>query len=154
MKYAFLLMVGLSIQLISCTDNDIDETYPEIDLNILGGFPKNCDTIYRGQSFQFKAEFSDNVALGSYSLEIHNNFDHHTHSTEADPCPYDPDKDAINPWLYLEQFSIPAGSSQITASQIIEVPSDVDPGDYHFQIRLTDHEGWQRLKGLSIKIME
>jgi hypothetical protein len=39
------------------------------------------------------------------------------------------------------------------ATTQITIPADVDPGDYHFMIRLTDKEGWQTLKGLSIKIL-
>ena len=34
----------------------------------------------------------------------------------------------------------------------IKVPENVDSGDYHFMILLTDEEGWQTIKGLSIKI--
>ena len=153
MKRLIFLLAPLLLIYFSC-GNDIDDVHPEIDISIQGGFPQNCDTIYLGQAFTFLALFTDNVELGSYSLEIHNNFDHHTHSTEANPCPYDPDKDPVNPWFFLQQFDIPVGSSSFTAQQTINVPGDVDPGDYHFQIRLTDHEGWQTLKGLSIKILE
>nr|WP_244939634.1 DUF4625 domain-containing protein [Arcticibacter tournemirensis] len=32
------------------------------------------------------------------------------------------------------------------------MPADADPGDYHFMIKLTDKEGWQTIKGLSIKL--
>lgn len=28
----------------------------------------------------------------------------------------------------------------------------IDAGDYHFMIRVTDKEGWQTMKGLSLKI--
>nr|WP_229206214.1 DUF4625 domain-containing protein [Dyadobacter fermentans] len=38
------------------------------------------------------------------------------------------------------------------ANQQIDVPADIDPGDYHFMIRLTDKEGWQTIRGISIKI--
>jgi hypothetical protein len=28
-----------------------------------------------------------------------------------------------------------------------------DEGDYHFQIRLTDKEGWSTMKGLNVKLL-
>jgi hypothetical protein len=34
------------------------------------------------------------------------------------------------------------------------VPEDVDTGDYHFLIKVTDKEGWQAIRGLSIDIIE
>jgi hypothetical protein len=33
------------------------------------------------------------------------------------------------------------------------VPAGVDDGDYHFMIRLTDEEGWQSIKGISVKLV-
>ncbi len=36
----------------------------------------------------------------------------------------------------------------------ITVPDDIDTGDYHFMVRLTDKSGWQQLKAISIKIIE
>lgn len=152
MKYYILIFTIISIGLIAC-ERDVDDVYPEIDISGTNAFPQNCDTIYRGQAFNFIASFSDNVELGSFSLEIHNNFDHHTHSTEAEECDFHEDKPAVNPWLFLEQYEIPAGSQKYDADVQISVPSDIDPGDYHFQIRLTDKEGWQALTGLSVKIL-
>jgi len=152
MKHFILLISLISISLIACNSN-VDEEYPEISLNVENAFPLNCDTIYAGQDFHFRALFTDNVELGSYSIEIHNNFDHHTHSTEAEACDFDEDKVASNAWLYLESFNIPDATSEYTADDIITVPQDIESGDYHFQIRLTDHEGWQTLKGLSVKIL-
>lgn len=150
-KYILIIFVILT-GLLSC-ENNVDDIYPEIDLSASNAFPQNCDTIFRGESFHFIAAFSDNVELGSYSLEVHNNFDHHTHSTEEKACDFHEDKEAINAWFYLEQYSIPAASQAFDADVEITVPDDIDPGDYHFQIRLTDHEGWQALTGLSIKIL-
>lgn len=38
------------------------------------------------------------------------------------------------------------------ASQDIQIPKDIDPGDYHFMIRLTDQKGNQQLRAMAIKI--
>jgi hypothetical protein len=120
----------------------------------------NCDTLYFGESFDFKVLFSDNSELGStgaFSIDIHNNFDHHSHSTEVTECNLDPIKEPVNPYLFIEDYDIPAGLSEYEVNLSIALPNgdtggDFDDGDYHFFISLNDKEGWSTQKGLSIKI--
>jgi hypothetical protein len=139
-------------------DEEIDTEKPVIDLDIQDAFPENCDTIYFGESFELKVLFTDNVELGSYSIGIHNNFDHHSHSTEVTECSLDPTKDPVNPFLSIEDYNIPAGQSDYQTNMSISIPfgngnGDYDEGDYHFFISLTDKEGWSAQKGLSIKML-
>jgi len=131
----------------------IDTEYPVIDVTSVSAFPKQCSTIKRGEQFVFRTQLRDNATLGSVSVDIHHNFDHHTHSTEVETCGLGSVKTPVKPFLFIQSYPIPAGSKTYEASQEITVPADVDPGDYHFMIRLTDKEGWQTIKGLSIKII-
>lgn len=131
---------------------EIDTTYPEIDVTGVDAFPKQCAVLKRGEKFVFKATFRDNLALGSASIDIHHNFDHHSHSTEVNDCTMEPLKKAVNPFLLIKAFPITSEGTSFTIREEIAVPADVDPGDYHFMIRLTDKAGWQTLKGISIKI--
>ncbi|WGQ10894.1 DUF4625 domain-containing protein [Pedobacter gandavensis] len=130
----------------------IDTTYPEINTDMAQAFPKQCSVLKRGEKFVFKVLITDNAQLGSLSVDIHHNFDHHTHSTELEECEMAPIKQAVKPFLLIKNIAIPAGLKSYEVNAEIEVPADVDPGDYHFMIRLTDKEGWQTIKGLSIKI--
>lgn len=154
-KIPFLLGVFALAFISSCSsDNaEIDTEYPVIVISAVGAFPVQCSTIERGKTFTFKATFTDNVELGSYSLDIHHNFDHHTHSTEVTTCETEAVKKPVNPMLFINNYTIPNGVKSYEATAQISIPADVDPGDYHFMIRLTDKEGWQTLKGLSIKIL-
>lgn len=102
----------------------------------------------------FPVYFTDNDALGSYNIEIHNNFDHHSHSTEAGDCPLDEKKLPVHPWVYNQDFPIPGNSPLYDAHVNIPIPADIDPGDYHFMIRVTDRSGWQQLKAVNIKISD
>jgi hypothetical protein len=156
------IIIVLSFFLGSCEkEEEIDTEKPVIDLSIQNAFPVNCDTLYFGESFDFKALFSDNVELGSikaFSIDIHNNFDHHSHSTEVIECNLDPVKEPVNPYLFIESFDIPSGLSEYNPNLSITLPSGngngaYDDGDYHFFISLTDKEGWSTQKGLSIKIL-
>ncbi len=155
-KIVFASLVGMML-MNACSSDDSssnDTTKPTIDLTIAGGFPTSCATVTRGTSIPFKALFKDNEQLGSYSINIHQNFDHHSHDTEVDACEFDPIKTPINPWVKTLTFEIPANVSQFTAIQQIDVPADIQPGDYHFIIQLTDANGWATIKGISIKIVE
>ena len=152
LKLIITLMV-LPAVLLSCSKEERDDELPEIIMSEAGHFPQNCDTLYPGESFTFRARFTDNIELGSYSIDIHHNFDHHSHSTEMAECPMDPKKTPVNPFLFIEQFDIPEGKREYDAMQVITIPADVDHGDYHLMIRLTDKTGWQAIRGISIKIM-
>ncbi|MEZ5195736.1 MAG: DUF4625 domain-containing protein [Bacteroidales bacterium] len=157
--YRLIIPLLLLIFFNSCEKEDeIDNVKPVIDLSIPDAFPVNCDTLYFGESFGLKALFTDNAELGSYSIDIHNNFDHHSHSTEVTECSLDPIKDPVNPFLFIEDYSIPSGLKEHDPNISILITSgngngDYDEGDYHFFISLTDKEGWSTQKGISIKML-
>lgn len=162
MRSLKILYVILLLSFFATTcERDIDREKPIIDLSIQGAFPVNCDTLYFGESFKVKVLFTDNAELGStgsYKIDIHNNFDHHSHSTEVSECDLDPIKTAVNPLLFIDDFDIPAGLKEYETDLTVSIPSgdgsvDYDAGDYHFFISLTDKEGWSAQKGLSIKIL-
>lgn len=139
-------------------DEDIDTEKPTINNSFTGAFPVNCDTIYFGETFEVKLLFTDNVELGSYSIDIHNNFDHHSHSTEVTECNLDPIKDPVNPFVFIEDYDIPNGMTEYETNLSISIPSgnangNYDEGDYHFFLSLTDAEGWSTQLGLSIKML-
>lgn len=154
-----IIPVFLLVLFSSCQkDEEIDKEKPVIDLSIPDAFPVNCDTLYFGEAFELKVLFIDNVELGSYSIGIHNNFDHHSHSTEVTECDLDPIKDPVNPFTFIDDFDIPAGLKEYETNVSVSIPSGngngaYDEGDYHFFISLTDKEGWSAQKGLSIKML-
>lgn len=148
------IIAGLFLS-YSCKKEDIDDEPPVIDISGEDAFIKNCDTIYRGETFNFKATFTDNQELGAFSINIHHNFDHHTHTTEIEQCELDPPKEPTEDvFVFIESYDIPSGIKEYSPEISISVPSDVDKGDYHFFISLTDAEGWQTVRGLGIKILD
>ena len=106
---------------------------------------------------------TDDMALGSFNIEVHDNFDHHTHSTEGDnhegtECEdhdgehHHDGKEEGTTWKYNESFKIDGGVTAYPINVDITVPKDARHGDYHFMIKVTDLAGWQQLKALAIKI--
>ena len=152
------MFLTLLCALCACSSSDDEETkdmtYPVINTTDIVAVPTDCQVFKRGDVIPFNYLFTDNMELGAYNIEIHNNFDHHTHGTSSVECPMETEKKPVNPWVYNQDYTIPAGQRSYTARHDIAIPSDIDPGDYHFMVRLTDHAGWQQLHALAIKITE
>lgn len=150
--YSFLTVV-----LAACKASDKDVTYPQIsDDDFL---PQDCAEYHAGEVMHVHFVCSDDTELGSFSIEIHGNFDHHTHGTSSVECEEHHEhggEGASEPqgWVYNKDYAIPAGSVQYTGDIDIEIPADAAEGDYHFMLRLTDHAGWQTIKAVPIRIEE
>ena len=152
--YFYLLSSLLLILSCSSDDNAIDEEKPTITINYDEGFPQACEELERGQTYNFKAKITDNKGLSSYSLDIHNNFDHHTHDDQLGGCVLDEKKDADNPLLVMDSYSIDEGGTAYEINLSITIPNDVDTGDYHCSYSVIDETGWQSRTSVDIKIVE
>jgi len=154
MKKNFLSLILLcALCACSSSDEEKDMTKPEV-VESDTACPLECDTYHKGGTIPFKYLFKDNQELGNFNIEIHNNFDHHTHSGSAVECELGAQKQPQNPWVYNKSFEIPEGVSTYLAEEGIAIPTDIDAGDYHFMIRLTDKASWQQIKSVAIKIVD
>ena len=90
-----ILMISLLCALSACSSSDDDAKdmqQPVItDQGVIAN-PIDCQVYQRGQTIPFHYVFTDDTELGAYNIEIHNNFDHHTHSTSSVECPMDAQK--------------------------------------------------------------
>ncbi len=155
--YKPLSMLAATILLFACSNSDdttIDEEKPTISVNYSGGFPQACEEFQRGQSYTFRAMVTDNMELAAYSLNIHHNFDHHTHDDQGAQCDLNPIKSAINPMIFMENHSIENGGTSYEINLTVTIPSDIDTGDYHCAFSVTDATGWQSRTSIDIKIVE
>ncbi len=153
--YALFIVTTLN----ACSDDEeIDTQKPVIDISISDAFPAHCsDIIYFGEPFTLRLKFSDNAELGTYSINIHNNFDHHSHSTEVTECELEAVKTPDNPFSLIEDYELPEGQTEYVTDLVVNVPSSgtngrFDEGNYHFQISLADKEGWSTLYGIGVKM--
>ncbi len=129
-----------------------DTTPPVISAEGISVNPVDCQVYQRGSVIPFNYVFTDDKELGAYNIEIHNNFDHHTHASSQTECSLDGVKSPQNPWIFNQNYTIPVGQQSYTSRVDIQIPTDIDAGDYHLMIRLTDCAGWQQLHAVSIKI--
>jgi hypothetical protein len=151
----FVLVAVLAI-LAACSKNDpnIDTAAPVIDMNSVSAFPKPCGVLIKGDTAWIQAIIRDEGGLGSFSMDIHHNFDQHAHGTEVESCVMGPIKAAVRPFTFVKTYPITGAPKIYTLRVPVFIPSDVDAGDYHFMIRATDAQGWQSMRGISIKIID
>jgi hypothetical protein len=167
MSLMMALLTVFTVSFIACSkDDDKDMTPPVISDEGIVANPINCQQYHPGDIIYFHYVMTDNEELGNYNIEIHNNFNHHSHSTEADDHDHEMDEcddddehehehehSEGKAWVYNQDFTIPAGLRQYDARVDIQIPADIEPGDYHFMIRLTDAAGWQQLHAVAVKIL-
>ncbi|WP_067147903.1 DUF4625 domain-containing protein [Pseudotamlana agarivorans] len=159
MKLVFksISLFALIISLVACSSDDDtqkDEQKPTISINYSNGFPQVCDELKRGETYNFRALVTDNQELASYSIDIHHNFDHHTHDDQEGTCELEPKKDPVNPLIYMENFSIEGAKTEYEINIPITIPADADTGNYHCAYSVTDQTGWQARTSVDIKIVE
>jgi len=116
----------------SCSDNG-DTTPPAINLTS----PAQGAVIKVGSELCFEMEVSDNEALKSYKIEIHNNIENpHDHSrataTEGTVKYFKYE----NTWTDIEGLR-----NKLVHHHEIRIPEDVILGNYHLVVYCTDMAG-------------
>lgn len=161
LRVLLLFVLGIAI-LASCEkQSDVDREKPTIEYGFAHAFPQDCDTIYFGEAFTVKMLLQDNDELGAYSINIHHNFDHHSHTSEVISCDLLPkitDMTGLNPIKFINDYLINEGLSDFETNLTLQLPlgdgsGTFTEGDYHFAITVTDKSGWTTKKGIGIKIM-
>lgn len=143
--------------MVSCSGDDgsiKDEEKPGISIDYTEGFPQACTVLKRGEVYRFRAMVTDNLELASYSLDIHHNFDHHTHDDQGAQCELFPVKEAQHPFIFMKNYTVDGAPTSYEINIAVTIPNDIDPGDYHCQYSVTDRTGWQSRTSIDIKIVE
>ncbi|MEO9571918.1 MAG: DUF4625 domain-containing protein [Polaribacter sp.] len=157
LKIKLIYILSIILFLSACSNErgiEKDLEKPTISINYNGGFPKACEVLTKGETYNFKALVTDNLELASYSIDIHNNFDHHTHDDQAATCDLAAIKNPTNPLIYIENFTVQAGKKSYEFNVSVTIPKEIDAGDYHCSYSVTDITGWQSITSIDIKIAE
>lgn len=133
-----LLAAGL---FTACSDDDdavVDTEAPEITIME----PHDGDAVAPGEELHFEAVFTDNVELGAYKIEIHDDFDDHDHAVNKS-------SHDVNPFYYEQDFTIAGGETSFEAVHHIDIPIELDgealsEGAYHLSVFVTDAAGNQQ----------
>ncbi|MDQ3191504.1 MAG: DUF4625 domain-containing protein [Bacteroidota bacterium] len=134
MKSTFYILALNFFIISSCKKTD------DIKPEIIVESPINKQTFRAGEEIIFKAIFKDNDELAQYKIDIHNNFDGHSHVVLASEA-----------WeeVIIEELS---GVEQKVERKLI-IPADATIGDYDFIVKCIDVSGNEAtLKSLGIII--
>ncbi len=164
--FYILALSAITMGFAACENKSKDTTPPVIDEATF--LPADCDMYYFGDTLLVHFSCWDDTELGNFNIEIHNNFDHHTHGTSGVDCEeeegeehhheegehHDHDHETVEgAWVYNKDFAIAQGRILETIDIEIPIPTDVLEGDYHFMLRLTDRAGWQTIKAVPIHLI-
>ena len=82
-------------------------------------------TFEAGSQIRFEAEIEDNVGLAICNVNIHSNFDGHSHARMA-----------ASPLTFEKSFTLTGKKASVT--ELINIPVDATPGNYHFIVKAID----------------
>ena len=105
---------------ISCDDSDSDTTKPVIEE---GQELKIGDE----HGVHFEMDLSDDVMLKSYMIEIHSNFDHHSHGKSRAAAT----GEATVDFSFNRSYDISGKKTAHIHHHDIVIPANATPGDYH-----------------------
>ncbi len=121
-----LFLAAFAVFFISCEEEAGDNTKPELMIME----PADDDTLAIGGDVHFEAEFSDDVELRSYKIEIHSAEGHEHKSTLGDE------------FSYSHSWDLEAGVKESHQHHHeIVIPEGVEEGKYHFMVYLLDRAG-------------
>lgn len=149
-KY-FLLAAVLILAACSSDDDDVDTTKPVIEV-IKPAAEEGEEHIHfhQGDTFDFEAKFTDNVALKSYKVNIHFG-EGHEHSVVMKSATED-DHDHIE-WEYDADGDLEGTEDRAVISGI-EIPENAEPGEYHLGVYCFDVAGNESIVWMELEVEE
>lgn len=132
-KNYFIAILAISAAtFFSCDNNDSDTTKPVIELHE----PAEGQALLIGseEGVHFEMDLSDDVMLKSYKIDIHNNFDHHSHGrTRVER--------GGTAFSFNRSYDVSGQKTAHIHHHDIVIPADATPGNYHLMVYCTDVAG-------------
>jgi len=139
--FKHLLPLILSIVLFSCSSDSTRPDNEKPSITIIK--PSNEQRVMTGEELAIEIDFSDNVELASYKIEIHSSGDGHSHNRLNI-------QDEDIPWNYHTEGNL-SGKNDIIHSTI-QVPIAAEHGVYHFGVYALDKAGNQNMQWVELEV--
>jgi len=147
-KYFSVLLFSVWVLLAtSCKRDEADTEAPVISVS----GPEADEVLFIGSEIHFEVDFSDNTELKSYKVDIHSNFDGHSHKGGL--------ADSVA-WSFQKSWNFDAGQRNAHVHHHeIAIPTEfegkaISQGDYHFMIYCTDASGNETWTAVAVQIMK
>ncbi|MFI3305658.1 MAG: DUF4625 domain-containing protein [Rikenellaceae bacterium] len=154
--------------LVSC-EKDGDTTKPVIELTE----PEDVEEFLPGSEICVEMDLSDDVALASFKINVHNAFNGHTHDTDGDTDTHtDTDTEADTDHDHDDNYNTDTESAfyyNMTSEELgidvsglrnshqhihVEIPELAAYGDYHIMVYCYDTSGNESYVARSIAITD
>lgn len=153
LKYIAIVALASAFTSCSSSDDSVDTEKPVIVLNA----PEEGAKLEAGKDVHFDMEVSDNEALGSYNVDIHNDFDGHTHGivAMAEDHDHEDENEHRTPFQFNKTWDNIYGkkNDDVHHHEII-IPADAKRGKYHFVVKVLDKAGNQEMVYRNIEIVD
>ena len=127
---ALCLLAVSAVLFTACEKENSDVTKPVIKLEE----PENGESLLIGdpKGVHLEMDLSDDVMLKSYKIDVHSNFDHHSHTKSGD---------STKVFSFKKEYDLTGKREAHIHHHDIKIPTDATPGDYHLMIYCTDEAG-------------
>lgn len=136
--YIAAILFLSTLTFFSCDNNDRDTTKPVIDLHE----PEEGQVLTIGEDVHFEMDLSDDVMLGSYKINIHNNFDGHGHgeSRAVATAASEAEEERVA-FTFDRAYDVSGHITKHEHHHDIVIPANAKPGNYHLMVYCTDAAG-------------
>lgn len=148
-QYLAIVTIASLFTFTSCSsDDNADTQKPEVNLVA----PAEGAKLEAGKDIHFDMIVSDNEGLGSYNVDIHDNFDGHDHSGENHTHAL---KAVVEtkPFTYNNTWQLGGVKNDNIHHHEIVIAENATPGKYHFAVKVLDKAGNQTMVFRNIEIV-
>ncbi|WP_342989194.1 MULTISPECIES: DUF4625 domain-containing protein [Bacteroides] len=139
------LLATVTFMFFSCDNDDSsDTTKPLIELHE----PEEGQALEIGNEHgvHFEMDLSDDVMLKSYKIEIHSNFDHHSHGGNSRAA-----QETVD-FSFNRSYDVSGQKTAHIHHHDIVIPANATAGDYHLMVYCTDAAGNESYIARNIKL--
>ncbi len=126
-------IITTSFLFISCDSGNDGDTIPPV-INLIAPAEDGILKIGDDHGVHLDIELSDNEMLSSYKVEIHSDFDGHTHNKSLKA-------EDTTPFSYQKSWDISGKKNATIHHHEIMIPANATPGNYHLMVYCTDAAG-------------
>ncbi len=139
-KFKFIYVFALAGILFFCSDDDNNSTDTKKPTFVINE-PTDGEVLYAGDEIHVDVDFSDNIELASYKIDIHFGGDGHSHERQMnEPVEWD-----------YEVTGVLSGKNQ-NIHLYIDIPENAEEGEYHFGVFAVDKAGNQSVQWIELDI--
>ncbi len=131
--FTFAILAAIALSTTSCSNDNTGDTTPPV-IKLIAPTENGLLEIGDEHGVHFDMQLTDNVGLANYKVEIHNNFDGHTHSRAEE-------SQKTVDFTFNKVWKLEGQKNTSIHHHEIVIPKNATPGKYHMMVYCTDLAG-------------